>query len=140
MIQINYFNEYKKSIDDLPSGLKNTLYPFQKKGVAFGLKKCGRILIGDEMGVGKTIQAIALSYLYKENWPVLIICPTSLKFNWRAEILRWIGEDGLEANQIQIISSQKDSFYKISKYLIGKWLFSIFLSVRFLVLWIIFFL
>jgi SWI/SNF-related matrix-associated actin-dependent regulator of chromatin subfamily A-like protein 1 len=31
------------------------MYNFQKEGVMFGIKKFGRILLGDEMGVGKTI-------------------------------------------------------------------------------------
>lgn len=39
--------------------LKN-LYEFQKEGIQFGLKNYGRILLADEMGVGKTIQAIAI--------------------------------------------------------------------------------
>ena len=42
----------------------------------------GRILIGDEMGVGKTIQAIGISYVFKDDWPLLIVCPSSLVFNW----------------------------------------------------------
>jgi SWI/SNF-related matrix-associated actin-dependent regulator 1 of chromatin subfamily A len=70
------------------------------------------------MGVGKTIQAIALSSLYKEDWPVIIISPTSLKFNWRAEILKWLKDDITGLN-IQIISSKKDMIYKTSKFIIG---------------------
>jgi hypothetical protein len=31
------------------------MYEFQKDGVNFGLNNHGRILIGDEMGVGKTV-------------------------------------------------------------------------------------
>ena len=38
------------------------------------------MLIGDEMGVGKTIQALAVAYLYKSEWPLLVICPSSLVF------------------------------------------------------------
>jgi len=38
------------------------------------------VLIGDEMGVGKTIQAIGLAYIYKNEWPLLIFCPSSLVF------------------------------------------------------------
>jgi SWI/SNF-related matrix-associated actin-dependent regulator 1 of chromatin subfamily A len=41
------------------------------------------------MGVGKTIQSLGLAYIYKKDWPLLIICPSSLKFNWQDEILRW---------------------------------------------------
>mgnify|MGYP002631158578 CR=1 FL=1 len=35
--------------------MRQSLYEFQKKGIEFGVKHFGRILLGDEMGVGKTI-------------------------------------------------------------------------------------
>ena len=34
------------------------------------------------MGLGKTIQAIAVSSYYHEEWPVLIVCPASMKISW----------------------------------------------------------
>lgn len=48
------------------------------------------MLLGDEMGVGKTVQAIGIAYLYKTDWPLLIITPASLKFTWRDELLNWL--------------------------------------------------
>lgn len=61
-----------------------------------------RILLGDEMGVGKTVQAISLSYLYQRDWPVLIIAPSSLKFTWKDEILNWL-PDRVKPHQISVI-------------------------------------
>ena len=52
----------------------------------------GRVLLGDEMGVGKTIQAIAVSWLYRKDWPVIIIVPSSLRYAWRDEIYKWLGD------------------------------------------------
>jgi len=66
------------------------MYSFQREGVEFGLQKYGRMLLGDEMGVGKTIQAIAIAYLFKHNWPLLVITPASLKYQWCDEILKWL--------------------------------------------------
>ena len=89
----NYASENglnKKTIDDLPESIKKVLYSFQKEGVKYGLEKYGRMLLGDEMGVGKTIQAICIAYLYKNDWPMLIVTPASLKFTWRDEILKWL--------------------------------------------------
>ena len=39
----------------LPEQIAKNLYPFQKEGIAYGIEKFGRMLLGDEMGVGKTI-------------------------------------------------------------------------------------
>ena len=45
--------------------MKESLYNFQKKGIEFGISKHGRFLLGDEMGVGKTIQAIGIRGTFK---------------------------------------------------------------------------
>jgi len=64
----NYKNDFKEypNLEKLPDSMLKKLYDFQKKGIEFGVKKFGRILLGDEMGIGKTIQAIGILYLYKE--------------------------------------------------------------------------
>ena len=46
------------------------------------------------MGVGKTIQALAVAFVFKNDWPLLVICPASLKFTWRDEVVKWL--PGLE--------------------------------------------
>ena len=82
---------HKLSIDtDLPASIKDNLYDFQKKGIEFGISRFGRVLLGDEMGVGKTIQALSIAYMYKKDWPLLIIAPSSLRHVWRDEIQKWI--------------------------------------------------
>lgn len=56
----------------LPPSLGAALLPFQREGVVFGLERHGRVLIADEMGVGKTVQAIALAACYEvgsQGWP-----------------------------------------------------------------------
>ncbi len=39
--------------------------PFQRAGVQFALRREGRTLLADEMGVGKTVQAIAIASCYR---------------------------------------------------------------------------
>lgn len=64
------------------------LYPYQKEGVDFLLKSTSG-LIADEVGLGKTIQA--LSYIGKTSaYPVLILCPAILKWQWKEETERWL--------------------------------------------------
>ncbi len=67
------------------------LYGYQKQGMLFAAR-AGRCLIADEMGLGKTIQAIAASELYQKEFgasKILIVCPTSLKYQWKTEIERF---------------------------------------------------
>ena len=54
---INYpKNDTQKDIKEiLPKMFWEKLYEFQKEGISFAIKQHGRVLIGDEMGVGKTI-------------------------------------------------------------------------------------
>jgi ERCC4-related helicase len=75
--------------------LKVPLYPYQLEGALFAVR-AGRALIGDEMGLGKTIQAIAAAEILARHFgvlKVLVICPTSLKYQWQSEIDRFSGRD-----------------------------------------------
>ncbi len=89
--EFNYVAETGKySLDSLPAKMQENLYAFQRKGIEFGLIRCGRLLLGDEMGVGKTLQALAIAYIYKIDWPLLIVTPSSLRHTWKDEIAKWI--------------------------------------------------
>ncbi len=73
--------------------LKAPLYPYQAEGALFAVR-AGRALIGDEMGLGKTIQAIAATEILARHFGVsrvLVVCPTSLKYQWQSEIGRFSG-------------------------------------------------
>ena len=109
-IKLDFTKDPQKSIDSLSDKFLQALYDFQKDGIKFGIERKGRILLADEMGVGKTVQAIGIALMYKEEWPVLIICPSSLKFVWRDEILKWIPDINDDKINIQIFKSSKDYF------------------------------
>ena len=68
------------------------LFPHQRAGVEF-LATAKRALLADEPGLGKTAQAIrALKMLHErgeEVFPVLIVCPNTLKKNWAREFTKW---------------------------------------------------
>ena len=69
-----------------PDGVE--FFGYQKAGVAFCYDKPGA-LIADEPGLGKTCQAIGVVNCLPETRKILVICPASIKENWRREILRW---------------------------------------------------
>ncbi|XP_053554213.1 DNA annealing helicase and endonuclease ZRANB3 isoform X2 [Bombina bombina] len=58
------------------------------------------------MGLGKTIQAIAVAYHYKSEWPLLIVVPSSLKYPWIEELEKWIPE--LCPEDITVIENKTD--------------------------------
>jgi superfamily II DNA or RNA helicase len=71
--------------------LKVKLYAYQAEGALFAAR-AGRALIGDEMGLGKTAQAIAAAELLARHFGlrrVLVVCPTSLKHQWKNEFARF---------------------------------------------------
>ena len=105
--------------------LKAPLYPYQAEGALFAVRT-GRALIGDDMGLGKTIQAIAATEILARHFgvsKVLVICPTSLKYQWQSEIARFSGRQG--KNAARVINGGRarrqkdyalDDFCKITNY------------------------
>lgn len=63
--------------------LKVEPYEYQREGILFGLQK-RRFIIGDEPGLGKTLQSIGVADT-AGAYPCLVICPSSLKINWQRE-------------------------------------------------------
>ena len=75
--------------------LKTELLPYQMDGIAFAVG-AGRAVLADDMGLGKTIQGIGVAELLAREAgirKVLVICPTSLKSQWRNEVHRFSGRD-----------------------------------------------
>jgi hypothetical protein len=71
--------------------LKGELLPYQLDGIAFAVGT-GRAVLADDMGLGKTIQGIGVAEMLSYEAgisKVLVICPASLKAQWRLEIMRF---------------------------------------------------
>ncbi len=75
------------SIIPAPEG--KSYLPYQEEGIRTMLGRRGTLL-ADDMGLGKTIQAIGLINADLEIKKVLILCPKSLKLNWRDELEEWL--------------------------------------------------
>lgn len=68
--------------------LMGTPYPFQEVGILYGLEK-KKLIIGDDCGLGKTVQALSIAHL-SNSYPVVVVCPASVKINWCRELHSWI--------------------------------------------------
>ena len=116
--------------------LMDLLMPHQIKGIQFmfecltGLGKsnvASGCILGDSMGLGKTLQVVGLIWILLRQNPfvkeplakkVLVVCPVSLVHNWRNEVLNWLGEkklyplvaDGTEQPQDILTKFSKDSY------------------------------
>lgn len=113
----------KEQYDDkaLDSLLRVPLYPFQREGVRF-CASAGRAILADEMGLGKTVQAIATAELLRKERLIeqaLVLCPTTLKYQWKREIERFTGAevvliDGTPEQRRELLSHPAP--YKIASY------------------------
>ena len=113
--------EEKYNNEQLDILLDTQLFPYQKEGIRFAAK-AGRAIIADEMGLGKTIQAIGTAeLLLREGFVdnILIVCPTSLKYQWKREIERFTHREvlvieGLHTRRIEQYKMPQP--YKIVSY------------------------
>ncbi len=109
--EVESINKLSKSIKPDFSKIKANLFEYQKEGILFSLFKKGNI-IADEMGLGKTLQAIAIAIFKRDIFNfknVLIICPSSLKYQWKNEIEKFTDE------KAKVIEGTRDERHKSYK-------------------------
>ncbi|MCF2138809.1 MAG: DEAD/DEAH box helicase [Candidatus Lokiarchaeota archaeon] len=81
----------------IPSNFQGTLRPYQQSALTWLTHMTSLnfgVCLADDMGLGKTVEIISFLQRRKEDFPnapgsILIICPTSVLFNWRREINRF---------------------------------------------------
>ena len=101
--------------------LNAELLPYQIDGIAFAAGQ-GRAVLADEMGLGKTIQGVGVAEFLAQHSGirrVLVICPASLKSQWRNEVHKF------SERSVQLIGGklaeraalyQNEAFFTVCNY------------------------
>ncbi|WP_416826230.1 SNF2 helicase associated domain-containing protein [Ectobacillus polymachus] len=115
---------------DVPQSLDNIVRDYQKHGYKW-LKVLASHgfggVLADDMGLGKTLQSITfivseLSSIRERGLPVLIVCPSSLTYNWLYEITKFAPDlqaiviDGNKADREELQKDTKDVDVMITSY------------------------
>lgn len=111
----------------IPKQVDATLRHYQEEGVQW-LERLRTMflngILADDMGLGKTLQAICAltQHKGKANTPALVVCPTSLLYNWKEECHKFNNElktlivDGMPNQRKKLIKNVKDYDVVITSY------------------------
>ncbi|GAN09658.1 hypothetical protein MAM1_0281c09189 [Mucor ambiguus] len=91
------------------SPMRSQLNSFQQEAVRLGIERRGRILMGNEHGVGMREQALALANVYKNEGPVLLACPGILCSTWKEEIQNFLD---LEDDEVCILDNVLNGLFR----------------------------
>lgn len=101
------YAEYGNFAVPCPKGLK--YLPYQIAGIEYMFHR-DKVLLADEQGLGKTVQVCGLinkiESVPSERPKILIICPASLKYNWKNELSKWC----IYPKIIDIVQGSKHQF------------------------------
>ena len=110
---------------DVTRDLGFRLHRYQEAGSAF-LARRGRAFLADDMGLGKTVQAVVAALLLRQtagSERALVVCPASLKHQWRMEIEKACGEsarvvDGNREARLELYSGWNRGFLIVNYELV----------------------
>ncbi len=126
-IRKQMLGEIKLTFTPVPDEVQAKLRPYQNEGVNWLERLRVMYLSGilaDDMGLGKTLQAIVAiaQYRQKKKGITLIVCPTSLLYNWKEEFSKFDPElkvlviDGIPSARKRLIENMKKYDVIITSY------------------------
>jgi superfamily II DNA or RNA helicase len=127
-IQRQMLGETSYPLSPVPKDIQVSLHKYQVEGVGW-LERLRRMhlsgILADDMGLGKTVQAITALTQYSLDGgknPSLVVCPTSLLYNWKEELSRFSPKlkvlvvDGTPAQRKKLISKTTSHHVIITSY------------------------
>ncbi|MBS8263612.1 helicase SNF [Mesobacillus boroniphilus] len=117
---------------DVPDRLVSILREYQKQGYQW-MKTLASYgfggILADDMGLGKTLQSITyiaseLSDVRERQRPILIVCPSSLVYNWLSEFMKFTPEiqaviiDGNKAERSKLLNDVSGIDVVITSYML----------------------
>jgi len=97
----HHLDKVTEMVNKLPLKLKPRQY--QLEGITTMLLK-KKVLNGDQMGTGKTSTVVVAAEI-ANLFPILVVAPASVKYNWEKEWNKWIG-----GRSISVIDSKQIDF------------------------------
>ncbi|RWR98681.1 SWI/SNF-related matrix-associated actin-dependent regulator of chromatin subfamily A-like protein 1, partial [Dinothrombium tinctorium] len=94
--------------------LRDKLSDFQLKGVHFALRRNACCIIADDIGLGKSIQALATVTHFRTKFPLLILCPDVLKYKWFYDCLKMLPD--IKKEEIMVVKSFTSSSNLTDKF------------------------
>lgn len=98
-----------KFVEFVESPVYSKLADFQKEGVRLGIERRGRILYGNETGLGVWEQSLALASVYQDEWPALIMCDKSMCATWKNMLISFLE---INEDEICIIDDMNGPLFK----------------------------
>ncbi|MBS0605002.1 MAG: DEAD/DEAH box helicase [Verrucomicrobia bacterium] len=126
-IRKQMLGEKMLTFTDVPNDVKATLRAYQQEGVRW-LERLRLMflngILADDMGLGKTLQAIVAltQHMKKKPGHALIVCPTSLLYNWKEEFAKFNPKfkvtvvDGIPSNRKKTIEQMENFDVLVTSY------------------------
>lgn len=122
---LDAFSNKKQSKTPIPPHYNNILRDYQKEGYSWmeTLYQYGfNGILADDMGLGKTLQVITLIEALNSKCPSLVICPSSLIYNWEDEVHKFSNQlnvgciVGNQNNRKEAIENASDYKLLVTSY------------------------
>jgi SNF2 family DNA or RNA helicase len=126
-IRKQMLGEKLPTFSEVPPEINATLRGYQAEGVRW-LERLRMMflngILADDMGLGKTLQAIVAlaQHTKKKKGHALIVCPTSLLYNWKEEFAKFNSKfkvtvvDGIPSNRKKLIEQMENYDVMITSY------------------------